>query len=136
MSKEKIENGVNEAEETAAIEAASDYSAQAAEKDANDLNINDRLPYTVTLSKTYSFEGQEIDEIDLGGLEDLSTGDAEYVDRVMARMGHYPKNKFNDNTYAKHIAMRVTNLPIEFFNSLKWKDMQAITSRIAIYFLY
>lgn len=136
MSKEILENGVNEAEEIAAVEAAADSSAKTAERDASDLDINERLPYTIPLSKTYNLDGQEIKEVDLSGLEDLTTADAEYIDRVMAKLNYHPKNKFNDITYTKHVAMRVTNLPIEFFNALKWKDQQAITSRIAIYFLY
>lgn len=117
-------------EEQAAVEAAADASAQA------ELGINERLPYIIPLSKTYNFEGEKIKEIDLSGLEDLTTADGEYIDRVMAKLNYHPKSKFSDITYTKHIAMRVTNLPIEFFNNLKWKDQQMITSRITIYFLF
>lgn len=125
-----------ETEEIAEVEAAADSSARSAEQEASDTDINERLPYIIPLSKVYDLEGQKITEVDLSGLEDLTTADAEYIDRVMAKLNHYPKNRFHDITYTKHIAMRVTNLPIEFFNTLKWKDQQAITSRIAIYFLY
>ncbi len=88
------------------------------------------------MSKAYNLDGEEIREVDLSGLEDLTTADGEYIDRVMAKMGYHPKDKFRDLTYTKHIAMRVTNLPIEFFNSLRWKDQQAISSRISVYFLF
>ncbi|MBO5032146.1 MAG: phage tail assembly protein [Lachnospiraceae bacterium] len=124
---------IEETEEQAAIEAAADISAQAADLEAD---INENIPYVITLSKTYKFEGEEINKVDLSGLEDLTTADGEYVDRVMAKMNYHPRDKFRDITYTKHIAMKVTNLPIEFFNALKWKDQQAITSRIAVYFLY
>lgn len=110
-------------EERAAVEAAADSSAQGAADEAE--NINDRLPYVIPLSKAYNLDGEEIKEVDLSGLEDLTTADGEYIDRVMAKMGYHPKDKFRDLTYTKHIAMRVTNLPIEFFNSLRWKDQQA-----------
>lgn len=120
-------------EEQAAVEAAADGSAQAAEAE---LGLNERLPYIIPLSKTYNFEGEKIKEIDLSGLEDLTTADGEYIDRVMAKLNYHPKSKFSDITYTKHIAMRVTNLPIEFFNNLKWKDQQMITSRITVYFLF
>ncbi|MCM1058314.1 MAG: hypothetical protein NC517_12015 [Firmicutes bacterium] len=121
-------------EEMAAVEAAADGSAQ---DDGNSLeDINDRLPYVIRLSKHYDLDGKEIREVDLSGLEDLTTADGEYIDRVMAKMGYHPKDKFRDITYTKHIAMRVTNLPIEFFNGLRWKDQQAITSRISVYFLF
>lgn len=123
-----------ETEEKAALEAAADNSAQT-EKTGNE-NINEKIPYIVPLSKVYDLEGKEIKEVDLSGLEDLTTADGEYIDRVMAKMNYHPRDKFRDITYTKHIAMKVTGLPIEFFNMLKWKDQQAITSRIAVYFLY
>ncbi|MBE5917815.1 MAG: hypothetical protein E7273_13355 [Pseudobutyrivibrio ruminis] len=131
MSKE-IENNTTE---MAGLEAASDMSASSATEEVS-TNLNDRLPYVVELTKQYDLEGQKIDKVDLSGLEDLTTADAEYMDRVMAKMDYHPKQKYQDITYTKHIAMRVTNLPIEFFNSLRWKDMQSISSRITIYFLY
>lgn len=132
-SKEEILN--NETEESAALEAASDVTAQDEEKDKAK-GRNEVIPYTVHLSKTYELEGRKISEVDLSGLEDLTTADGEYIERVMARLNHTPTNKFMDLTYTKHIAMKVTGLPIEFFNALKWKDQQRITSRIAVYFLY
>ena len=122
-----------EADEMAAVEAAADNSAQDAGIDME--NINDKLPYVIQLSKVYHLDGKEIREVDLSGLEDLTTKDGEHIDRVMSKMGYHPKDKFRDLTYTKHIAMRVTNLPIEFFNSLRWKDLQAISSRISVYFL-
>lgn len=125
---------IEEAEEIAEIEAAADSTAQ--NMDDNLENINEKLPYVIPLSKSYDLEGEKIKEVDLSGLEDLTTADGEYIDRVMAKMNYHPKDKFRDLTYTKHIAMKVTNLPVEFFNSLKWKDQQAITSRISIYFLF
>jgi hypothetical protein len=117
-------------DEQAGLEAAADHTA------ADNDDINAKMPYNVKLSRTYSFNGAEISEVDLGGLEDLTTADAEYVERVMSKLNYHPRDKFRDITYTKHIAMRVTGYPIEFFNMLKWKDMQGITSRIAIHFLF
>ena len=132
MSEEKKKTvSKEELEERAGIEAAADHAAEMGEKD-----INERLPYVIKLSRPYMLEGKEMTEVDLSGLEDLTTAYAEYLDRVMQKMNYHPKDKFRDITYTKHIAMRVTNLPIEFFNTLKWKDQQAITSRITIYFLF
>lgn len=134
MDKENKVVNIEEAEEIAAVEAAADSTAQNADNDLSD--INEKLPYVIQLSKAYDLDGQTIKEVDLSGLEDLTTADGEYIDRVMAKMNYHPKDKFRDLTYTKHIAMRVTNLPIEFFNGMKWKDQQAITSRISIYFLF
>lgn len=131
MDNQKMD--LEEMTEQAAVEASADTSAQAANAL---LGMNERVPYVVPLSKTYQFEGVEIREVDLSGLEDLTTADGEYIDRVMAKLNYHPRDKFRDLTYTKHIAMRVTNLPVEFFNMLKWKDQQAVTSRIALYFLF
>lgn len=133
MDKDNKDLTMEEMAEQAAVDATADASARAADTEAN---INERVPYVIPLSKTYKFEGEDIKEVDLSGLEDLTTTDGEYVDRVMVKMNYHPRDKFRDITYTKHIAMRVTNLPIEFFNMLKWKDQQAITSRIALYFLF
>lgn len=134
MDEKRTSYITEETEDKAALEAAADNSAQT-EETANE-NINEKIPYIVTLSKVYDLEGKEIKEVDLSGLEDLTTADGEYIDRVMAKMNYHPRDKFRDITYTKHIAMKVTGLPIEFFNMLRWKDQQAITSRIAVYFLY
>lgn len=133
MDKDNQGMNIEEMAEQAAVEASADASAQAANAS---LDMNEQVPYVVQLSKTYQFEGQKIREVDLSGLEDLTTADGEYIDRVMMKLNYHPRDKFRDLTYTKHIAMQVTNLPIEFFNMLKWKDQQRITSRIALYFLF
>lgn len=119
-----------EMEENAAVEAAADSAAQAGQDD----NAG-RIPFIVALSQEYSFEGKKIKEVDLSGLDKLTTVDGEYIEAVMNRMGHHVRDKFRDITYTKHIAMKVTGLPVEFFNQLKWKDQVNITATITYYFL-
>lgn len=123
---------LDEVESQAEMEAAADFTA---EKSRTAEEVNKQISYIVSLSREYDLDGKKINEIDLGGLEDLTTADAQEVDRVMERMRHHPQNKFRDIMYTKHIAMKVTKLPVEFFNSLLWKDMESVTSRIMIYFL-
>lgn len=135
MNKENIEMDnemLDEVESQAEMEAAADFTA---EKSRTAEEVNKQISYIVSLSREYDLDGKKINEIDLGGLEDLTTADAQEVDRVMERMRHHPQNKFRDIMYTKHIAMKVTKLPVEFFNSLLWKDMESVTSRIMIYFL-
>lgn len=127
-------DNTEEIEEMAELEATSDTTVQSQEKEAADILA--AVPYVVPLSKEYDLDGEKISEVDLSGITDLSTMDAEYLDRVMRKLNHYPRNKFSDTTYTKHLAMRVTGLPIEFFNTLSMKDMYNITSRISLYFLF
>lgn len=133
MDKGKMDTVDNEMMDEAELEAAADYTAetgQTAEK------LNEQLPYVVSLSRVYDLDGAAIREVDLSGLVDLTTADAQAIDRVMDKMKHHPSNKFRDIMYTKHIAMRVTGLPVEFFNGLRWKDMEAIASRITLHFLF
>lgn len=123
----------NEEEVNAELEAASDSVSAG---NGGEENVNEKIPYVVPLTKGYEFDGEIIKEVDLSGLEDLTTLDGQEIDRAMAKLNHYPKDKFRDTLYTKHIAMRASGLPVEFFNSLSLKNMQAITSRVAIYFLY
>lgn len=135
MNKENIEMDnemLDEVESQAEMQAAADFTA---EKSRTAEEVNKQISYIVSLSREYDLDGKKIKEIDLGGLEDLTTADAQEVDRVMERMRHHPQNKFRDIMYTKHIAMKVTKLPVEFFNGLLWKDMESVTSRIMIYFL-
>ena len=98
------------------------------------LTEND-LAYIHKFSKPYVFDGETYTEIDLTGLKDFTTADAERVDRVMMKMGHRVTNKIQDTTYIKHLAMRVTGKPVEFFNSLPWKEMLMIQGIVQMYLL-
>ncbi len=91
--------------------------------------------FLVPFTKEYVWNGQKIDSLDLSGLENLTTADGEHAEHVLARLGHFPANKFRDTTYTKLIAMRVTGLPIEFFNQLAIRDMMVITAKVYNYFL-
>lgn len=120
--------------ENAELEAAADNAVKN-EKDSIE-KINRELSYEVELTREYDFDGERIRKVDLSGLKELTTVDGTEINQVMERMNHEPRNKFRDLTYTKHIAMRVTGLPVEFFNNLIWKDMERIKNRITLYFLF
>ena len=120
--------------ENAELEAAADNAVKN-EKDSIE-KINRELSYEVELTREYDFDGERIRKVNLSGLKELTTVDGTEIDQVMERMNHEPRNKFRDLTYTKHIAMRVTGLPVEFFNNLIWKDMERIKNRITLYFLF
>ncbi len=119
--------------ENAELEAAADNAVKN-EKGSIE-KINRELSYEVELTREYDFDGERIRKVDLSGLKELTTVDGTEIDQVMERMNHEPRNKFRDLTYTKHIAMRVTGLPVEFFNNLIWKDMERIKN-ITLYFLF
>lgn len=96
-----------------------------------------KIQFTVKLSRKYDdLSGNQIDTVDLSGLETLTTMDAQEVDRIVSTLGHVPRNKWKDTLYTKHVAVKATGLPVEFFNQLLWKDMEEITSTVMYYFLF
>lgn len=88
----------------------------------------------VKLSKTYDLDGKEIDEIDLSGLRKMTTLDMQAVDVVLEQMGRNPFNKFKDTLYLKHLAVRATGYPVEFFNKMSMRDINEITVAVRYYF--
>ena len=95
-----------------------------------------KMNYIVLLKNKYTFNEKEIEQIDLSGLKDLTTIDAQELDKTMVRLNHQIVGyKFQDTVYCKHIAMRATGLSADFFNTLKWGDMEEIKSRIMLFFM-
>lgn len=92
--------------------------------------------YTCLLTREYEWGGKKIKALDMWGLLDLRTVDLEYVDMVLAKMGHAPQNKYRDTTFQKHIAMRATGFSVEFFNMLSVRDMIMIGAKVYAFFLY
>ncbi len=133
MSKDIIDD--EKMEQEAKLEAPSDTNNEDEVEKAYEQARND-FSYKVRFKLPYVFEGKEYKELDLSGLMDMTQSDAEYLDRVMQRMNHRIQgNKFDDSLYIKHVAMRVTGLPIEFFSNMKWSNFEDVRSTIKLYFL-
>ncbi len=136
MSEKKIENT-----ELTNIEGevAQDIDEQAKLAAASE-HIEEKEPeleYTVKFNPPHIYEGEEYTELDLSKVRELSTKDAELLDRTMQLMKHYPGgNKFNDSTYMKHMAIMVTGKPIEFFNTMSMRNFEEVKGRLMMYFLF
>lgn len=131
----------DEVEKRAELLAAADEVASGRREDVEtDMEEEaDGNPYEVIFDKEYEFDNgdgrKKYLSIDLSGLADLTTVDGEVLDRILLKLGHTPLNKFKDTTYTKHVAMRVTGLPVEFFNMLSIRDMHKVTAMVYYYFL-
>lgn len=119
MNKSDIEvesASMDDLETLAELEAASDQTVSAAREDTG-IEEDEQTPddaefYKVTFDKSYTFQDKVHESLDLSGLENLTTVDGEMFDRVLTTLHHTPANEFTDTTYTKHVAMRVTNLPV------------------------
>lgn len=131
MEDEKLKTTESDVAENADLMAAADD--RSGEKE--ELSVT-AIPYVVKLSKLYDLDGRKVDSIDLSGLENLTTMDAQEVDRIVNKLGHTPRSKWKDTLYTKHVAVKASGLPVEFFNGLRWKDMDNVTSVVALHFLF
>lgn len=88
------------------------------------------------LSKTYSFEGLEISEVDLNALENLTGADILAIDRMMKKRGNSDASPEMTMEFAFFAAMQATKLPVEFFMGLNVKDAMKIKLRVNYFLMY
>lgn len=88
----------------------------------------DRL--LVQLSRTYHFEGEDINTMDLRGLRDVTAADMIKVSRMMSLTGNVESNEEISLEYACNLAGSVTGRPIEFYKSLKAPDAMKLKNRV------
>lgn len=74
--------------------------------------------------KPYKFGGQEYNEVDLSGLEDVTAGALENVGKIAAKKnpGMNPALQEMSLTFCIYMAQRVAKLPLEFFEKLPAKE--------------
>jgi len=86
----------------------------------------------VKLSRPYNFEGTEYTEIDLKGIEQLTTDDLAEAQSEMEGTGSLVPEL--DYGYIMIVAAKATSLPIEFFKGLPAKDGITVKGEITSYF--
>lgn len=97
-------------------------------------------PLVVTLKKPVQFEGDEIAEINLSGLEELTCDDLIGINRDFAKaMGqdYTPMDVIVPEynlAYDIFVAARVSGLPLEFFKRLSARESGALKLKIALFF--
>ncbi len=89
---------------------------------------------TIKLSRTYTFEGKDIKELDLSGLDDLDAKDMMEADKFLARNGGISATPEMTTAYTCFIASRAAALPVEFFLRLKPKDAVRVKNTVMGFF--
>lgn len=74
--------------------------------------------YIVKFRKPYEFEGEEYKEIDLSGIENLTTKDLTAADKQFVTQGNVAAMNEMSVGYACIIASKAAKKPIEFFENL------------------
>lgn len=88
----------------------------------------------VVLSKPYRFEDKTYTEIDLSGLEELTTEDMVAAEKYLSRSGNFSVMPEMSIEYACFICSRATDLPVEFFRRLPPKDGVRLKNRVTGFF--
>ncbi|CAM4110871.1 phage tail assembly protein [Mesobacillus thioparans] len=90
--------------------------------------------YLVTFNKPYQFEGKEYTEIDLTGIDNLTTEDLTQADKVFISSGNIATTNELSVGYACIIASKVSQKPIEFFSKMPAKEGIKIKNLVAGFF--
>lgn len=90
--------------------------------------------FLVKLTRTYNFEGKEISEVDLSGMDDLSANDMIRTNKVLQNSGTVSAIPETNLEYALIIAASATGIPVEFFKGLKPRDAIKIKTQVTSFF--
>ena len=72
----------------------------------------------VVLDKPYSFKGETVSEIDLSGVEELTSIDVSKAENEVLKTGIYSVNMKSFFAYSCALAARASGKPMEFFTGL------------------
>lgn len=89
---------------------------------------NDKI---LKLSKTYTFEGESISELDLSKLEDMTARDMISAQKILTANGSVSIMPENSLEYALIIAAKATGHPVEFFEALSMRDSMKVKNRVS-----
>lgn len=88
----------------------------------------------IKLSRPYLFEGEEITEINLSGLEDIGVQEMIQASDILSNSGRVVPIPESDIQYTLFIAHAATGLPYEFFMKLKAKDAVRVRAKVTLFF--
>lgn len=90
--------------------------------------------FIVKFKKAYSFEGKEYTEINLSGIEDLTTDQLAEVSKRFSTTEYITPRPEADATYCCMIAATVAHLPMQFFNKLPAKEGLKVRNVVQAFF--
>lgn len=84
----------------------------------------------VKFSKTYNFEGENISQVDLSGMDELNANDMIKANKVLQANGVVSAIPETNLEYALVIAASATGRPVEFFKGLRPRDAMKIKTKV------
>ena len=93
------------------------------------------MPETlVQLQTPYHFEGKDYTEVNLAGLERLSTRDMIEAEKHLIRSGMFTPLPEMNMDYVCTMAAKAAGLPIEFFMGLPPREMVKVKNKVTNFF--
>lgn len=86
------------------------------------------------LSDSFVFDGQEIKEIDMEGLVQLTAADMCAIDQLMIARGYSGTRMDTSRQYAMFVAARINNKPYEFCDKMKARDAIRLRDMVSAFF--
>lgn len=88
----------------------------------------------ITLSEAFMWDGEEVKEVDLSGLYDMTAEDMFRIDEQMRIRGFSGMNPEITRQYALLAAAKINHKPWEWLNRLKARDAVRIKNVVAGFF--
>lgn len=86
------------------------------------------------LSKTYNFEGEEINTVDLNGLDNITADQMILAQKMITRSGNTTALLETNIEYCLILASFGSGRPIEFFKQLNAKDVVKVKNKVTGFF--
>jgi hypothetical protein len=93
-----------------------------------------KQPLIVKLYDSYMFNGEEVKEIDLTGLYDMTAEDMFLVDEQMRRKGYSGSNPEITRLYALFTAAKINHKAWEWCNTMRARDAVRIKNVVSGFF--
>lgn len=90
-----------------------------------------RKDLILSLSRTYTFDDQEISTLDLSPVAELTANDLIQAQKILTSRNYVATNANTDLYFCMTLASIATGLPVEFFLALKMRDANAVKNRVA-----
>lgn len=95
---------------------------------------NEKPTLIIKLTESFLWDGEEVKEVDLSGLYDLTAEDMLRVDDQMRIRGFSGMNPEITRQYALLVAAKINHKPHEWLNRLKARDAVRIKNVVAGFF--
>lgn len=90
-----------------------------------------RKDLILSLSRTYTFDDQEISTLDLSPVAELTANDLIQAQKILTSRNYVATNANTDLYFCMTLASIATGFPVEFFLALKMRDANAVKNRVA-----